>query len=632
MMVSMEVYLRRGRRRLLRWEQLPGMRKARQVLCWSGAGFVLSGAGLGAAAQPLIMGLCCAAEGWRSIAAGAGAMLGYRFFWQEAGLQGLVWSLLACVLGILPGKKQLTEEYPFLFPALASFLTAAAGLVFQLTWLEDVTLGTYALRAAAAALAVLLFSRRRDALLRWCCGGLAALSLSRVAPVPWLNFGHVVCGYLIGGGPFPGAVLAGLGVDLAGAHSLPMTAVVCCACLLRRMYPNNLWLRCGFPGIACLGIQFARGQWDLSPLPGLMLGTIAGEWLAPTDRRVIPQGRVGGAQVRLELASRVFSEIQQMLLQTATPPVDEQALLEKVRLHACSACSARGGCLEQQRLTVYHLRQPLEFTCRKSGRIRGELRRGREQLALLRRDRQTRQEYHSALVQQYRFLGEYVQTLADTLGNREAAAFPKYRIRVSARSRKKEYANGDCCTAFPGTGYRYYVVLCDGMGTGLGAAREGETALELLRQMLACGFPAEHALRSINSMLVLRGMGGAVTMDLAEICLDSGKTALFKWGAAPSYLLSRRRIEKIGDETLPPGLWVNRETERVRRFCLYRGDTLILLSDGVDPGPAWNRILPEMDTGEMARTILTSAAGEADDDATAVVVQLVPSKMQDSTA
>ena len=74
--------------------------------------------------------------------------------------------------------------------------------------------------------------------------------------------------------------------------------------------------------------------------------------------------------------------------------------------------------------------------------------------------------------------------------------------------------------AFSGSDCRYFVVLCDGMGTGLGAARDGQQAGKLLRQMLTAGFPAEHALESLNSLLVLRGRAGAVTVDLAELRLD----------------------------------------------------------------------------------------------------------------
>ena len=73
----------------------------------------------------------------------------------------------------------------------------------------------------------------------------------------------------------------------------------------------------------------------------------------------------------------------------------------------------------------------------------------------------------------------------------------------------------------------------------------GQSAASLLRQMLSAGFPAEHALRSLNSLLALRGGAAAVTVDLVELRLDSGRASVYKWGAAPSLLLFDGMAEKI---------------------------------------------------------------------------------------
>ena len=79
-------------------------------------------------------------------------------------------------------------------------------------------------------------------------------------------------------------------------------------------------------------------------------------------------------------------------------------------------------------------------------------------------------EYQAALAQQYRFLGEYLRSLADRLPRKMERAEPEFQAEVAARSKGKERANGDRCIAFSGSDCRYYVLLCDGMGTGLGAA------------------------------------------------------------------------------------------------------------------------------------------------------------------
>jgi stage II sporulation protein E len=183
--------------------------------------------------------------------------------------------------------------------------------------------------------------------------------------------------------------------------------------------------------------------------------------------------------------------------------------------------------------------------------------------------------------------------------------------------------------AFSGPGCKYYVLLCDGMGTGIGAAEDGSTVAGLLRRMLTAGFPPEHAFRSINSLLALRGQAGAATLDLAEIRLDSGRIALYKWGAAPSWVLRKKGAEKIGTATPPPGISVTEGRETVTRLSLGRGEVLILLSDGVEVGEILRRkgMAPDAPPGELAERLLELGCRDTADDATAAVIRLHPLKL-----
>jgi stage II sporulation protein E len=164
------------------------------------------------------------------------------------------------------------------------------------------------------------------------------------------------------------------------------------------------------------------------------------------------------------------------------------------------------------------------------------------------------------------------------------------------------------------------------MGTGIGAAAEGNSTAELLRQMLSAGFPPEHAFRSVNSLLALRGQAGAATLDLAEVRLDSGRISLYKWGAAPSWILGRKKAEKIGTATPPPGISVTEGRETVTRLSLRRGEMLILLSDGVEVGEILRRkgVAPDAPPGELAERLLELGCGSGEDDATAAVIRLHP--------
>ena len=228
------------------------------------------------------------------------------------------------------------------------------------------------------------------------------------------------------------------------------------------------------------------------------------------------------------------------------------------------------------------------------------------------------------MIQQYQFMASYLQKLSDGLGQRTAPVQPRFKPEVAVCSVGKETANGDRCIWFEGTGGRYYVLLCDGMGTGLGAAQEARVAADMLKRLLSSGFPPEHALRSLNSLCALRSRAGAVTVDLAEIRLDTGNTTLYKWGAMPSYILSRLGTEKIGTTTPPPGLSMTEGRETVERLSLRRGEVLVLLSDGVD-GEVVRREIPlhtQLPPEELAAEILERGIKSMDDDATVVVIRL----------
>ena len=171
------------------------------------------------------------------------------------------------------------------------------------------------------------------------------------------------------------------------------------------------------------------------------------------------------------------------------------------------------------------------------------------------------------------------------------------------------------------------MLLCDGMGTGIGAAQEAKEARTMLKKMLCAGFPPEHALESINSLCCLRGRAGAVTVDLAKIELDSGKASVYKWGAAPSYLISEEGVKKIGTAGPPPGLGVEKVRETVDRLSLRRGEVLILASDGVEVEDTLPRlgIGPGEPLGEIAAKFLESGWKTGSDDATVAAVRLYPS-------
>ena len=628
MMVSMEVYLRRRQRQLQGWTAIPAVLALLRFGSYFTGGFFLSAASLGNIPQPLVIGLCCSVTGWRCVAAGLGSTLGYHWFWQEQGLQGILWAVMGTLLGLFLRPRKQLPDMPLLMPALACFLTCLSGFLFQVFWLEEIPFGSYVCRTALAGGSVLLFEGyvlRRGPVFHWLCGAVAALALARISPLPWINLGCLYWGFAALHHSPPGAILVGLGLDLAGITPVSMCAAICLACCLRQIPLPSPVLRLFLPcGLYIAGLLLT-GSARFFPIPGLLLGSFVGLLLPPAGHSR-SSGSTGHAQVQLELTAGILADTQQLLLEIPSAAIDEEALLDKVRLRSCIQCPLRAGCREQSMLTVQHLHQPLDFACRRPNHIQPELQLGREQLLSLGRERKRLREYRQALIQQYQFLSIQLRTLADDLQSPNLATGSRYRIQVSARSRSKALANGDHCMAFPGKRCRCYVLLCDGMGTGVGASHEGQTTASLLKKMLTAGFSAQQAVHGINSLLILRGQAGAVTLDLAEIELHTGKATLYKWGAPPSWLLSYRGLTAVGSTTPPPGLSMETGNPLILSLSLRTGQTLVMVSDGarVCEPALRGKLTADMPPGDIANTVLHLSRGTEDDDITVAAIRLIP--------
>ena len=567
-----------------------------------------------------------------------GGCLGYWIFWDGAGGQGPAWMALGLLLSILLGGKKLTRHMPLLMPALAAATVAFTGLVFQVLGLDSDPITIYLLRIGLAAGAARVFAvalERRDPVVDWLACALLILALAQVAPLPFLSLGFLAAGMVGSHGAFPAAALAGLALDLARITDTPMTAVMSLAFLVRLIPGLPRWTSYTAPALMYMIAAPLCGVTDFSPVFPLALGSALGQLLPPQTPISHRRGETGMAQVRLELAAGAFSQTEQILSEVAEYPIDEAALIEKAAERACSCCPCRKGCQDQvavAKLSPALLHRPLvtvedlPLSCRKRGRVLLEMRRSQDQYRAIRADRDRQLEYRQAVIQQYRFLCDYLRDLSDQLPRRGKPLGQHFRPEVAVCSAGLEAANGDRCLWFAGTQCRYYILLCDGMGTGIGAEAEGRSAANLLKRLLTAGYPAEYALRSLNSLCTLRGSAGAVTVDLAQIDLEKGKVELYKWGAAPSYLLSEGVAEKIGTAGTPPGLSVTQCRETVDKLSLRRGETLILLSDGVDGEAAMRRAseMTRKTPGELAPKVLQYGKGNGSDDATAAVVRLYP--------
>ena len=630
--MTVDSYLHREGRRLERMGADPRLRRIGRVLGWFAGGFLLSAASLLQSPMPLVMGFAAAIAGWRGLLLGLGGALGYRFYWGTAGEMGFCWILGGLITGLCLGKSRIRRDSPALIPALCGLIPAATGLGFQLMGREIGTMA-YLLQVGLGAGSAAVFDRLvrgRDKAALWAAEGMTVLALARTGPLLWMNPGCVAAGILGVSAPFPAAVLAGLALDLAGLCPVPMTAALSALCVVRMIPGIPRWALRLLPGPMYLLVMVIGGKWDLSPLPGLVAGGIISAFLPGMPDMARRRGPMGRVRLRLELAGQVLAQSRILLMESEDPPVDEEALLMRTRERACGGCPNRKHCRIPDRIPKELLHRPLTentslpFSCRKPGRMVLEIRRSQEQYRLLRADRERRREYRGAVNQQYLFLSEYLMELAKDLSRRPGGGRSRFTPEVAWASRSREAENGDKFRHFSGPGGSYYLLLCDGMGTGYAAAQEGRTAANLLRKLLTGGYPPRHALESLNSLLILRGRAGAVTVDLVELRLDTGEAVLYKWGAAPSWVARGGGLERIGTGGPPPGLGLTREMEKARRLFLGRGEALILVSDGLDGEKFQSRaaIPPKAAAGELAACILEAGAAEPADDATVAVVRL----------
>ena len=523
-----------------------------------------------------------------------------------------------------------------LIPAIGMLMVSAMGLGFQILAGDNTPVPLYLLRVALGGAVPWLFieaSGKGNPMLRWLCWGVFALGLAQILPFRWLGLGYVAAGAAAAAAPFPCAAIIGLALDLSNITGLPVTAVTVLACLLRFLPRTPKWLRCISAGMVGMVLMGLWNIWDPAVVPGLLLGGTVGACLPGKGTNLNRRGDTGGAQVQLELAAGMLSQARLLLEQMPQLPVDQDGLVSRAVMEACSGCSARKSCRDTRRMEQLKgevLQRPLlepeeiPVRCRKGSRVLAELRRSKEQLRLIQADRQRQQEYRQAVIQQYAFLSDYLRTLADRLTQRSKPGTAVYDPVVWVYGNRSPNINADRCLQFAGVGNLYYIVLCDGMGTGPVAVQEGKTAGHLLKGMLSSGFPAEAVLESLNSIWTLGERTGSVTVDLVQLELDTGKASLYKWGAAPSWLVSGSRTEKLGQPGTVPGLAVGKQTQGVCHLSMKKEQLLLLTSDGLDPeriGDCCRQ--PELTPAGLARKILACAAQDGDD-ATVVTIQLLP--------
>ncbi len=237
-------------------------------------------------------------------------------------------------------------------------------------------------------------------------------------------------------------------------------------------------------------------------------------------------------------------------------------------------------------------------------------------------------------VGKYRFLSGGTNHNGGFTGN----FAPVSRLKVKAyacRSNKKGQAVcGDSYTFCQLENDKYIAAVSDGAGSGERAARESESALDLLEAFSDTSIQRKDMFKTMNRLLLLKGEEEAYsTMDVAELDLDLGVLYWTKIGAVPGYILRGNKVEKIDVGALPMGI-VTKFNPITTKKLVQSGDVVVLVTDGVYDGLCVGEEDKITDTliqakeenktpEKLAEEILSKAKATAvDDDMTVLVLKI----------
>lgn len=127
----------------------------------------------------------------------------------------------------------------------------------------------------------------------------------------------------------------------------------------------------------------------------------------------------------------------------------------------------------------------------------------------------------------------------------------------------------------------YFAVLSDGMGVGYNANVESSLVISLLEKFLEAGYDKELAIKTINSILVLKSDDEMLaTIDMSIIDLYKAKCKFIKIGSASTFIKKKNEVKIINSNSLPIGILKDVDFN-IYEEVLENGDFIIMMSDGV---------------------------------------------------
>lgn len=453
--------------------------------------------------------------------------------------------------------------------------------------LEDLTILDLSVGRALICLLLLYTAYQRGAVAGAAAGLCAGLAADFCA-----DSGTVLFGAAYG--------LAGLLAGLRSSHRRSVTALIYLGAVLLALLPA------ADPLVEPLLLEAAVGTGIFLLLPGRVFG-------GKRVKRAEIEESAGSAMDRLkEQLTRTAAALRDLYdsMGRGTPQSTEEnpaIVFDRAAEKVCRGCALCELCWQKEYTgtfnalndaTPYLLERgramPKDFPSYFSDRcihlpdfitaINGEL----SAFLLRRQYRRQLEETRRSARGQYAELSDLLTATAAGLGKTvpASAKTPECRVGAALRPKRGETACGDTLVSFQTETGLLCLLLADGMGSGEAARKESALACRLMRQFLEAGIEPEAALKTLNSAMALRGAdtGSFTTIDLLTCRPETGEAALYKYGAAPSYLKKGGIVRRITGGTLPAGLRGTPAAPDVTHVTLEPGSFAVMISDGVaDP-------------------------------------------------
>lgn len=157
----------------------------------------------------------------------------------------------------------------------------------------------------------------------------------------------------------------------------------------------------------------------------------------------------------------------------------------------------------------------------------------------------------------------------------------RFRVELFAESapKDKNEVNGDSYACFE-AGAHQYMVICDGMGSGMSAGLTSRLCVDMLSKMLSATGDTVSVLSMLNSIVRAKSEECSSTVDLFEFDLITGEGRFVKSGACPSFVKRGKNVYTLQSKTAPIGIMKRLDAEELN-FSLNKGDVCVMMSDGV---------------------------------------------------